>query len=216
MKKTLTITLLIISLAAAGSAFAQRGNYGYGGYGMGGMMGGMMEGYGRQGFNQINFQQAKQLLTQTARSARADKANNRVVFTGNHPVISMAAVQPGFPDTTFEVAGLVDPTIVVPTGSQITLNFINMDYGLRMNHGVVITPVPPLYPVLSMMGMPDTLVGIPILPPRQLKNTQTSLYAQRSISFEAPPPGTYYYLCQYYDHASKGMYGRFIVTSNGR
>jgi len=69
-----------------------------------------------------------------------------------------------------------------------------------------------IYPVLSMMGMPDTIAGIPVLPPRQLKDTADSLYIEGSTSFEAPPPGAYYYLCQYFDHARKGMYGRFIVT----
>ncbi len=213
MKKLTLTCVLAVSLAVTGFAYARGGGYGYGGYGMGGMMGGgMMGGYGWQGGRQITFPDANQQLLRTTQSAQVDKARNRVVFSGDRIEITMAAVQPDFPDTTFEVAGLVNPTIIVPSGSLITLNFVNMDYGNRMTHGVVITPVPPLYPVLSMMGMPDTLVGIPILPPRQLKDAQKSLYAEGTVTFEAPPQGTYYYLCQYYDHAYKGMYGRFIVT----
>ena len=220
MKKTVITAALIIGLALAGSAYAQgRGGGGYGDYGMGGgMMGGgmmgegLMGGYGWQGARQVDYPSVKHLLAQTAKSTRVDKARNHVSFSGDRIEIAMAAVQPDFPDTTFEVAGLVNPTIVVPAGSLVTLDFVNMDYGNRMSHGVVITPVPPLYPVLSMMGMPYTLAGIPILPPRQLKDVDKSLYAEGSVTFEAPPPGTYYYLCQYYDHAYKGMYGRFIVT----
>jgi rusticyanin len=212
MKKTIIAAVLAIALAAAGSAFAQGG---YGGYGMGpGMMGGMMGGYGRQGFRQVSYSAAEFMLAQTAKSAHIDKVKNQVRFSGDRIEIAMAAVQPDFPDTTFEVAGLVDPTIFVPAGSLVTIDFVNMDYGYRMNHGLVITTIPPLYPVLSMMGMPDTLVGVPILPPRQLKDATRSLYAESSVTFRTPPPGTYYYLCQYYNHANKGMYGRFVVTPN--
>ncbi len=212
MKKTIITVFMALSLAIVGSVYAQSGP-GYGGYGMGpGMMGGMMGGYGWQGFRQMNYSTAEQLLTQTASASRVDKAKNQVSFSGDRIEIAMAAVQPGFPDTTFEVSGLVNPTIIVPAGALVTLDFVNMDYGNRMTHGVVITPIPPLYPVLSMMGMPDTLVGVPILPPRQLKDTARSLYAESSVTFRVPPPGTYYYLCQYYDHAYKGMYGRFVVT----
>ncbi len=179
----------------------------------GGMMGGgMMGGSGWQGGPPISYLDANQLLKQTARQAHVDKDRKEVSFTGQRIDIGVAAVQPGFPDTTFEVAGLVNPTIVVPAGSLITITFVNMDYGQGMAHGLSITPIPPPYPVFSMMGAPDTLAGIPVLPPRQLEDVHRSLYAEGSVTFPAPPPGEYYYLCQYYFHASKGMYGRFIVT----
>ncbi|HUI72361.1 MAG TPA: multicopper oxidase domain-containing protein [Spirochaetia bacterium] len=34
-----------------------------------------------------------------------------------------------------------------------------------------------------------------------------------AVTFRAGWPGTYYYLCQYDDHASKGMYGKLIVAA---
>ncbi len=91
---------------------------------------------------------------------------------------------------------------------------VNMDYGPDMDHGVVITPDPPPYPVLTLMGMPDSLAGIPILPPRDIEQTQKAHFPEESVTFTDPPAGDYYYLCQYYDHASKGMYGRFVVARN--
>ncbi len=194
-------------------ATANRGQHGPTPGGItGGTANGMMENYGRQDVRQSSFSDAMRLLKQTTDSARINKAKNQVTFTGDRIEIAMAAVQPNFPDTTFEVAGLVNPTIVVPAGSAVTLDFFNMDYGGGMNHGVVITPDAPPYPVLSMMGMPGSLVGIPVLPPRQLEDAQESSYYEGSITFRVPASGTYYYLCQYYDHASKGMYGRFIVA----
>ncbi len=185
---------------------------GYGGYSQTPVYGsdgyGMMDGTASQALRYAN---AIQLLTQTTHAAQVDIAKNEVTFTGRNITVAMAAVQPSFPDTTFEVAGLVDPTIVVPEGARVTIDFINMDYGDQMDHGVELTSVAPPYPVLSMMGMPGAFAGIPVLPPRQSDDVQSSVYPASSVTFEVPPSGTYYYLCQYYDHASKGMYGRFIV-----
>jgi len=214
---TVTVAVLVLGLGAAAGASAQMA-YG-GGYGM------MGRGYGRgygtmgghggfQGATQVSYEDAMRLLDETRRAVRVDKAKNEVFFSGKRISIAMAAVDPGFEDTTFEVAGLVNPTIVVPAGSEITLTFVNMDYGADMPHGVVITPVQPPYPPLTMMGMPYSLAGVPILAPRSAKDVKSATYAESSTSFPAPQPGSYYYLCQYYDHASKGMYGRFVVVND--
>ena len=216
------LTLALLLALPASIAMAQPnmpyGGHGYDqrGYGMmgGGMMGGgMMGGYGWQGGPPISYLDASQMLQHTVREAQVDKDKNQVTFTGQRIDIAIAAVQPGFPDTSFEVAGLVNPTIVIPAGSLVSITFINMDYGEGMAHGLSITPIPPPYPVFSMMGAPQTLAGIPVLAPRQLQDVHRSLYAEGSVTFPAPPPGEYYYLCQYYNHASKGMYGRFLVTA---
>jgi len=145
MKKLILVAALIVGLSSAGNIYAQGFGPGYGGGMMGrGMMGGgMMGGYGWQGAHQVNYPFVKNLLSQTAASAYVNKEDKTVTFTGNRVDIAMAAVQPDFPDTTFEVAGLVNPTIVVSAGSLVTLHFVNMDYGRGMTHGVVITPIPP-------------------------------------------------------------------------
>jgi hypothetical protein len=39
-----------------------------------------------------------------------------------------------------------------------------------MDHGIVITSNEPPYPVLGMMGMPDSFTGIPVLSPRDRNN----------------------------------------------
>jgi rusticyanin len=189
------------------------GSGGYGGYGgmMGGGYGGM-GGYPWPGEQQLTLREAKQFLDQGAAGAKVYKAKKEVVFAGNRILVAMAAVQPGFPDTTFEVDGLVDPTIVVPSGSLVTLELVNMDYGANMDHGVVITSIEPPYPVLGMMGMPDSFTGVAVLAPRDRSSADEARYPEGSITFRAPEAGVYYYLCQYYDHASKGMYGKFVVV----
>jgi rusticyanin len=213
--------IMVFSLVGVGSVSAQMmgqgwGSYGGPGGGSGGMMGGgygMTGGYPWQGEQQLTFREATQLLTQSEAAAQVDRAKKQVSFTGKRILLTMAAVQPGFPDTTFEIAGLVNPTIVVPSGSVITLTLINMDYGTDMDHGVVITDIAPPYPVLGMMGMPDSLTGVPILGPRDRENKDDARYPEASVTFRAGPAGDYYYLCQYYDHASKGMYGKFVVVA---
>ncbi|OBS09714.1 cupredoxin domain-containing protein [Acidihalobacter prosperus] len=54
-------------------------------------------------------------------------------------------MQPGHPDTAFEVRGITNPTLVVPAGATAHLNLVNMDCGNNMEHGVIITRVPPPY-----------------------------------------------------------------------
>lgn len=195
----------LVPISAEAQGFGPSGGGGYG------MMGGGMMG-GAQVEQQLSLAQANRYIRETAASARIDKTHNRVTFSGPRVFIAMAAVQPGFPDTTFEVGGLVDPTIRVPAGSEVTILLINMDYGPNMDHGVVVSDAAPPYPVVSMMGMAGAIVGVPVLQPRTLDDTRASAYAADSVTFRAPRSrANLYYLCQYRDHASKGMYGRFEI-----
>ena len=177
----------------------------------GGMMMGNFLRSNNSSTQQIGFTTVEQMLQQTTASAQVDKAKNQVTFTGSQIEITIAAVQPNFPDTTFEIAGLVNPTIIVPAKSTITIHLINMDYGSSMNHGLAITNKTPPYPVFSMMGASDALIETPILPPRKNQDVSTSLYWESSISFPSPDSGSYYYLCQFFNHANKGMYGKLII-----
>lgn len=204
----LFLTAPLVPSATSAQAYGPAGGGGYGMMGGGGMMWG--GGSGAQ--QQLTLSESLRFIKQSTASARVEKARNQVVFTGSRVFIAMAAVQPGFPDTTFEVAGLVDPAIVVPAGASITLLFINMDYGPNMDHGVVITDAPPPYPVMSMMGISRAVTGIPVLAPRTGSDAAAAGYSADSVTFTAPDsPGSFYYLCQYYDHAAKGMFGRFDV-----
>lgn len=153
-------------------------------------------------------------LAIVATLARIDTSQNRVVFCGHRVLLAIAAVQPNFTNTIFEVAGLVDPTIVIPVGVTVTLDLVNMDYGQDMEHGVVLSTVAPPYPVLGMMRMVDSFAEVGILSPRIAENPRSSAYEEGSVTFQEPAPGVYYYVCQYYDHASKGMFGRLIVQAD--
>ena len=205
------IVFLFAALTPVAVAAQSFGAPGGGGYGM--MSGGGMMGWGPgQTGRELDISQATKYIQETAASAQIDKTHNRVSFSGARVFIAMAAVQPGFPDTTFEVGGLVDPTIEIPAGAQVTLLLINMDFGPNMDHGVVITDAAPPYPAVSMMGMGGAMVGVPVLQPRTLDDKKAATYEASSVTFRAPDTkANLYYLCQYRDHASKGMYGRLEI-----
>ena len=204
-------------------AQAQMAGGGYGAYG--GMTGGGMMGGGMMAFAQsdrpvepgwggavLDYAQVRDFLARSAQGARVDARANTVTYSGRDVRIAMVAVQPGHPDQTFEVAGLTNPTLVVPRGATVRIDLVNMDYGRNMEHGLIITPVPPPYPYMSMMATGPGLVQLePLLPWRSASRLQAASYAELSTSFVAGEPGTYWYVCPTPEHAEKGMVGRFIV-----
>jgi len=201
-RKRLVIASLL-ALLIAGAGLAQRGMMG----GSGGWGDGMMGGQGI--YPSRDWSTAQQLIAGSGAGGSIDRETNTVTFTGTHITLDMIAGQPGKPDTTFEVAGLVDPTIEVPRGAVIDLELVNMDYGPDMAHGVVVTQIAPPYgriPV-PMMGFN----GVPPLSARTGEALPSARYAVGRSTFRAVAPGTYYYLCQVPGHAQEGMYGTLIV-----
>lgn len=173
------------------------------GYGVGGMMGGAVVPATE------DWRAARAAAERSTEGAVVDEARNTVAFSGSRVHIRMAAVQPGKPDTTFEVAGLVDPTLEVPRGSVVQIDLVNMDFGPDMAHGVVVTRAAPPYGVVPVPMMAPG--GVPPLAPRSSDALETARYATGSATFRADRTGTYYYLCQVPGHAQQGMYGKLVV-----
>ena len=110
-------------------------------------------------------------------------------------------------DLTFRIAGLVNPTIVVPSGARVVVTAINAD--LDMWHNWALTPARPPFPYMAMMASGMMFGGIASTP---LPPATRSTMPANSVVFTAPAPGTYTYLCDTPGHAEKGMYGVFEVT----
>lgn len=206
LQKRAVVATAVLALLLAGAAVAQRGAMGMGGaggYGAGRMMGGQGIAPSR------DWATARDLVARSGEGATVDPGTNTVTFTGRRITIDMIAVQPDKPDTTFALAGLVDPTVRVPRGAVVDLRLVNMDYGRDMEHGVVITPAPPPYATMPapMMGT----AGVAPLAPRTSDDLESARYAVGSATFRATTPGTYYYLCQVPGHARDGMYGTLVV-----
>lgn len=217
----LSATALIMALAVTSPVNAQQ-YYGNGGYGMmgSGMMGGGMMGGGASnrpvypgwGGGVLDHGQVAAYLREGDGNGVADPKTNTVTFTSKDAVIDLVAVQPDHKDQTFEVHGLVNPTLVVPLGATVHLNLVNMDYGNNMEHGVIVTPAPPPYPYMSMMATgPGVAWVMPLLPWRSSETVQQARFASLGATFVAQRSGTYWYVCPTPGHAGEGMYGKFVV-----
>lgn len=132
---------------------------------------------------------------------------NSVMYNGGSADIVALASPDGKPNMTWEIDGLVNPTVVVRANTQITVDLVNTDWGYM--HGFEITTTPPPYPYMSMMGISNQFVMMP-LPERGTKNLSTANYYSSS-SILTLVAGTYYYLCPVPGHAQQGMYGKFVV-----
>lgn len=210
-----------IVLGTMGFAAAQGygGMMGGNGYGPGMMGGGMMGLAGADrpvdadwGGGVMSSAQVQAYLAAAPAAARIDAKAGTIIYAGNEITINMVAVQPGHDDQTFEVGGLTNPTLVVPSGATVHLNLVNMDRGRHMEHGVIITPTAPPYPYMAMMATGPGLAQVmPLLPWRSAEDLKQAQYASLSATFVAGSPGTYWYVCPTPQHAEKGMYGKLVV-----
>lgn len=145
-----------------------------------------------------------------------------LLFTGKRIVIPVVAVEPGKPDTTFEVHSEVDPTLIVWAGAQLRFMLGNADAG--MPHGLDVTAHAPPYPqTLDLSLMKRTPRDVPMHGARTLEQAVavTGLVkpatgrgmqiAVRSTGWFSLGPGIYYYVCPVPGHARRGMYGKIIA-----
>ena len=143
-------------------------------------------------------------------------------FTGKRIVIPVIAVEPDKPDTTFEVHDEVDPTLVVPAGSELQFTLVNTDEGMK--HGLDVTARAPPYgqtPHLPMMEMPHQHAPLSGSDTIKKAIAATSLVhpatsnrkwiAVRATAWFSLKPGIYYYVCPVPGHAKRGMYGEIIA-----
>ena len=152
--------------------------------------------------------QAEMLGAAAPAGATVDPAANRVVFTTKTVrFVVLGSPQTGR-DMTFYIAGLTDPTVVVPAGSTVTVRFINADRDEA--HGWLLTSARPPFPYMAMMGARAAFAGAFARP---LGDPNAAGMPEESITFRATAPGQYTYLCPVPGHAQQGMYGTLQVGS---
>lgn len=151
--------------------------------------------------------QAKALGAATPTGATVDRAANRVTFSSQTVRFTALGSPATGPDMTFQVAGLADPTIVVPVGATVTVRFINADPDEA--HGWVLTSTRPPFPYMVMM---NTRVAFPGAVARPLGNPNQAGMQEETVTFRAATAGQYTYLCPVPGHAQQGMYGSLNVT----
>jgi rusticyanin len=140
--------------------------------------------------------------------AIADASAHRLTFSGKDIRFTVLA-SPSMPQEDFEIAGMVDPTVVVPQGAQVTIQFVNAD--TDMAHGFVVTantgaassPMPMMAAAPAFSGAALWFLG---------DATSAGMHTG-TLSFTAATAGTYQYICPVPGHAEKGMAGGFVVQA---
>jgi rusticyanin len=153
----------------------------------------------------VTAAQARTLGNQTPTGAKLDRCANDITFTSTTVSVVVEASPPDSPDMTFRIAGLTNPTLVVPTGARVTVEFINADSDEA--HGWTVTTAAPPYGLgaTSPAAFPGAQAGV-------IGNPTNAGQGARTITFTATTAGTYHYLCPVPGHAQVGMTGTFIVT----
>jgi len=129
-------------------------------------------------------------------------ASNDTLWFRPGTVAFVVYASPPAHDLTFVVQGMVNPTIHLAAGTRAAVTVVNLDSD--MYHNWALTSRSPPYSSMPMMSsgtmMTMTMLG----------HASGGGYWSQAASF-TPYAGSYWYLCQYPDHANEGMYGSFVV-----
>ncbi|MGI0047271.1 MAG: plastocyanin/azurin family copper-binding protein [Nitrosotalea sp.] len=201
----------------------QPNNLGSGMMGGSGMGPGMMSGYtsGGSSYKSVSIKDATGEINSLPSSAQVSKDSDTITFASTSvdltsfsmigsDAINMTGYNP--PSSAhsggdvFVVGGLINPTLVVKSGTQLSVTLINLDED--MSHNFVITESAPPYYTTPMMGNGGFLNTMPILPNEEKQQGYAYEYTD---SVTLNQPGTYWYICTYPGHAEEGMYGKIVV-----
>jgi len=156
----------------------------------------------------VSAAQAIRLGNQIPDGASINRARNAVTFATASIHLVAVASPAGGPDETFRIAGLTNPTLIVPTGSQVSIEVINADPDTA--HGLVITASQATISWMPMMTARPAFTGSAMW---FLGNPSAAGMHAGTLTFAVTTPGTYRYLCPVPGHAQDGMTGTFTVGS---
>jgi rusticyanin len=153
----------------------------------------------------VSAAQAQRLDAQVPAGASINRSARTITFTtANVNLVVLAS--PSMPDESFRIAGMADPAVSVPAGARVTIELVNAD--ADMAHGLVIMPAGTAGSYMPMMTAASSFTGSALW--FLGKPTAAGMHAG-TITFTAPTPGSYQYLCPVPGHAQKGMTGTFTV-----
>ncbi len=99
---------------------------------------------------------------------------------------------------SFRIAGLTNPTLIIPHGAVVRLDFYNIDDDMLHDFAVGTAKAPKD----GVSYFAKTLR----LPPRR-----AGVVHGEELALHFDVPGKYYYLCTVKGHAQRGMWGRILV-----
>jgi rusticyanin len=151
--------------------------------------------------------QATSLGSQVPAAASVNRAANRITFSGSTIDFAVVASPAGSPDETFRIAGLINPTIVVPSGAHVSIQLVNADPDTA--HGLVITTSRAEESWMPMMTNSPAFRGAALW---FLGNPTAAGMHTGRLSFTAGGAGSYLYVCPIPGHAQEGMAGTLVVS----
>lgn len=155
----------------------------------------------------VSPSQARALGDAVSAGATADRAANRLTFTSSTVQLVVLA-SPSMPAENFRIAGMTNPTIVVPAGAAVSIELVNADSD--MAHGLVVTASGAESSWMPMMTAAPGFDGAALW---FLGESTSAGMHEGTLSFTASVPGTYQYLCPVPGHAQEGMAGTFVVSN---
>lgn len=192
----------------------------FGGYGYPGMMGQGMGQWMSTPGESISIQAAIQAMRSVPSYARVVPSTNTVTLDSQAVSIVALAIMPDraanltgreppsySTGDVFVIDGLVNPTIVIPTGASVQFTVVNLDDD--MYHNLVVSAYGPPYPYMAMGAMMGGGYWMPFLPPAVYSQGVAHEYSY-TVSFNQS--GNLWYLCTYPSHAGSGMYGEITIT----
>jgi rusticyanin len=156
----------------------------------------------------VSAAQAARLGSQVPVGATINQARHSITFNAASIHLVAVASPAGGPDETFRIAGMVNPTIVVPAGAKISIEVVNADPDTA--HGLVITTSDGRSSWMPMMTSRPAFTGAALW---FLGNPTAAGMHIGTLTFTATTPGTYHYLCPVPGHAQEGMTGSIIDSS---
>lgn len=192
-------------MGSSGMLGGGSGTMGSGGSGMMGGTGMMGSGIGGP-VTTSNPAAAQALVQQLAAGADINRQTNTITYHTAQVALAALGSPDGQQDMTWNVNGLVNPTVVIPKGAQVTVHFFDADIGTP--HGWELTTTPPPYPSMVMMDVQVAFPGAFAMP---APGATAQQWFGRTLQFTAADAATYYYLCPVPGHAKQGMFGKLVV-----
>ena len=143
------------------------------------------------------------------RGVTIDRATNTITYHERHdllvPLAAPAALH--LKGMQWEIDGLINPTVVVPSGAQVTVDLVNADQGYL--HGFEVTTARPPFGEMAMMQGSVAFPGGLILP---IPPESRGAAPHAQTVFTATAAGTCSYICPVPGHAAMGMAGTLRVS----
>jgi FtsP/CotA-like multicopper oxidase with cupredoxin domain len=149
--------------------------------------------------------QARALGDQVPAGAVVESRADRISFTGDAASFVVGAAASSGTGTTFRIAGLIDPTIVVRQGTSVTVEFVDTDSDQAYGWIVTAAQPPFAFRVSADPAFPGAAAVV-------IGDSVEGRGGARVITFTAGAAGRYQYLSPAPGQAEAGMYGDFIVA----